>query len=352
MNRLHLFLAASALAVTSLTVPANAAAASAGITSHAFDYQIGTWRVHVARLLNPGAAAARWTHYDGTHTVMPLLSARANIGVLEITGPLGPIEGLQLRLFDPQTQRWNLSFASGSDGELQAPSTGRFAGDRGTFFSSERIAGRSALVRTQTLVQNASTYRDIISYSTDNGTSWQPLWIASYVKVATGTSSPAVAATKSQHDFDFQVGDWHAQLARLADRLHGSHAWRNYDGTLVVRRLWNGRANVGVLEVRSGKDCIESILLRTFDPQTGQWRDYGGNPASGSVGIPPTLGRFSDGRGELYDRETFGGRPIVVRGVFDEITGQSSRFVQSFSSDGGKSWEPNLIVHFRRVASR
>ena len=69
---------------------------------------------------------ARWTHYDGTHTVVPLLGGRANIGVLELAGPQGPVEGLQLRLFNPQTQRWGLSFASGSDGEVQAPSVGRW----------------------------------------------------------------------------------------------------------------------------------------------------------------------------------------------------------------------------------
>jgi hypothetical protein len=349
MIRLSQLLAMSALAVGIAATSTNAAASA---TSRALDYQFGTWRVHVASLTNPAAAHAHWTHYDGTHSVMPLLEGRANLGVLEVAGPAGSVEGMQLRLYDPQTQRWNLSFANGSDGELGTASVGRFAGERGTFFSSERIGGRNALIRTQTIVQNPSAYRDVTSYSTDGGVSWQAIWIASYVKISSAPSLRSDETPASRHAFDFQVGSWHVRLARLAERLRGSTAWRNYVGTLVVRRLWNGRANVGVLEVRSGKDCLESILLRTFDPQTGQWRDYGANPATGTLGIPPTIGRFSNGRGEFYDRETLDGRPIVVHGVFDEITARSNRFVQSFSADGGKSWEPNLIVHFTRDGSR
>jgi hypothetical protein len=350
IRRKH-FLAVSALALCSAIGSTNPAAA-AGATSRAFDYQLGTWRVHAMRLLNPGAPLARWTHYAGTHTVIPLLSGRANIGVLEISGPQGPLEGLQLRLFNPQTQRWGLSFASGSDGDVQAPSVGQFAGDRGTFLSSERIAGHNGLVRSQTIVTGASDYRDVISYSLNGGATWQPMWIATYVKTAYNAATLGAPNGKSEHGFDFQIGSWHATLSRLVKRLQGSHAWRDYEGTMVERRLWNGRANVGVLEVRSGKDCFESILLRTFNPQTREWHDYGVDTATGSVIMPPVAGRFNDNGNDLYERDTLNGRPIVVRYTFDQITKQSNRFVQAFSADGGATWETNAIVHFTRAASR
>lgn len=340
--------AASAVALSGAVGSASAAVP----TSHAFDYQLGTWRVHVARLTNPGAAPARWTHYDGTHTVIPLLSGRANIGVLEIAGPQGPIEGLQIRLFNPQTQRWGLSFASGSDGEVQAPSVGQFTGDRGTFLSSERIAGHSAQVRSETIAAGTSHYRDVISYSLNGGTTWQPMWIATYVKAAYDPTTLDVPVGKSEHGFDFQNGSWHATLSRLVKRLQGSHVWRDYAGTMVEHRLWNGRANVGVLEVRSGKDCFESILLRTFNPQTREWHDYGVDTATGSVILPPVVGRFTDRGGELYERDSLAGHPIVVRYTFDQIAKESNRFVQAFSADGGATWETNAIVHFTRAASR
>ncbi|HEY2476965.1 MAG TPA: hypothetical protein VGI19_19450 [Candidatus Cybelea sp.] len=60
--------------------------------------------------------------------------------------------------------------------------------------------------------------------------------------------------------------------------------------------------------------------------------------------------RFANGRGEFYDREAFNGKPIVLRFVFDEITPTSLPFVQSFSADGARSWEPNWIATFHRLS--
>src|SRR5579872_5935338 len=89
--------------------------------AHAFDYEFGTWNVRVSRLTRDAAGSTKWVTYDGTHTVTPLWYGRANIGVLEIRGSAGAIEGMQLRLFNPKTRRWKLSFADSTDGELQPP---------------------------------------------------------------------------------------------------------------------------------------------------------------------------------------------------------------------------------------
>jgi hypothetical protein len=332
------------LAAAMLAAPAPA--------SHAFDYQFGAWRVHVSRLLDPGGASQHWRQYDGTHIVTPLLEGRANIGVLEIAGPTGSIEGLQLRTYDPATRVWKLSFASGSNGEVQPPSIGRFENGQGVFFDSTRIGGRRARVRTVTTRLTENNYRDVISYSTDGG-KWHPLWIASYAKLPDAKRwDPAGRTSGSAHDFDFQIGIWRVELERLARRLAGSHDWRSYRGSLVVQRLWNGRANVGELDVRRGADRIETIVLRTYNPQTRQWSDYGVDTTDGSVLFPPVVGRFRNGRGELYDREAYAGRTILVRYVFDDITARSCRFVQSFSSDNGKTWERNVVALFTRTESR
>jgi hypothetical protein len=315
----------------------------------AFDYQFGAWRVHVSRLVDPGSASAHWTQYDGTHVVTPLLDGSANIGVLEIAGPTGSIEGLQLRTFDPSTNQWKLWFASGSNGAVQPPSTGHVESGQGLFFDSTRIGDRQARLRTVTTRLTETTYRDVTSYSTDGGT-WHPLWIASYAKMPNAKLLDAAGGSSSGAEaFDFQIGTWRVALERLARRLAGSHDWRTYYGSFRLQRLWNGRANVGELDVRHGNDRIETIVLRTYDPQTKQWSDYGVDMADGSVLFPPTVGRFSQGRGELYDRETYAGRTILVRYVFDDITARSCRFVQSFSANNGKTWETNVVALFTRT---
>lgn len=317
---------------------------------HAFDYQFGTWRVHVSRLLDPVSASPRWVEYDGTHAVTSLRDG-ANIGVLEVAGPEGNIEGLQLRTYDPSTGQWRLSFASGSDGKVQPPSVGRFENSQGVFLDNARIGGRPARVRTVTTRLTETTYRDVIAYST-NGRTWHPLWIASYAKVPDAVHFDATVGSRGGvRDFDFQIGAWHVEMERLVRRLAGSHDWRTYKGSFTLHRLWNGRANVGVLDVRHGADRIETIVLRTYDPQMRQWSDYSVALGNGSVLFPPASGRFSNGRGELYDRETYAGRPIIVRYVFDHITAQSCRFVQSFSADNGKRWEPNAVALFTRITT-
>jgi hypothetical protein len=342
-----------AIALTLGQVPGNAFGQRGVGLSRDFDYQFGAWRVRVARLLDPASSSPRWVHYDGTHVVTPLLGGRANIGVLEVSGPSGRLEGLQLRLYDSANAQWRLSFASGSDGIVQPPSSGRFENGRGTFFSSERIGAFDARVRTTATQLSATAYRDVIAYSRSRGDAWHTVWTATYTKITVGTPQRPThenAGAMLGTAFDFQIDRWSVHLERLATRLRGSHAWRTYEGTLVVHRLWSGRANVGELDVRDGATRFQSILLRTYDPRTAQWSDYAGDVADGSVALPPEKGRFANGCGELYDRERFEGRPIIVRYVFDEITARSSRFVQSFSADGGKTWEPNAIALFTRAS--
>src|ERR1700730_14791702 len=50
-----------------------------------------------------------------------------------------------------------------------------------------------------------------------------------------------------QHDFDFEIGTWKTHLKRLVHPLTGSTTWVEYEGTSVVRKVWNGRANLGEL---------------------------------------------------------------------------------------------------------
>lgn len=150
--------------------------------AHGFDYQFGTWNVHVSRLTHDASGSTKWVTYDGTHTVTPLWRGRANIGVLEIRGPAGCIEGMQLRLFDPATGRWKLSFASSADGELQSPSVGSFHDGVGDFRSTDRIDGRPVIERTLSTTSSPTSYRDVIARSYDDGKTWTPVWIATYAK--------------------------------------------------------------------------------------------------------------------------------------------------------------------------
>jgi hypothetical protein len=92
------------------------------------------------------------------------------------------------------------------------------------------------------------------------------------------------------------------------------------------------------------------MTLRLYDPQTHQWSLYWATSKSGAMG-PPTIGEFKNGRGEFFDTEPSGpdGRAILVRFVWSDITPNSAHFEQSFSDDGGKTWEVNWITDQTRV---
>jgi hypothetical protein len=151
-----------------------------------------------------------------------------------------------------------------------------------------------------------------------------------------------------QHDFDFEVGTWKTRLSRLQHPLSGSTTWVEYEGTTVVRKVWNGRANLVELEADGPAGHIEALSLRLYNPKSHQWSLNFANSAD-PVMSQPTIGEFKDERGEFFDQETLNGRAIFVRFVISDITPTSCRFEQAFSADGGKTWEVNWVATDTRV---
>jgi hypothetical protein len=156
-------------------------------------------------------------------------------------------------------------------------------------------------------------------------------------------SSAASRQRDGQHDFDFEFGTWKTHLKRLLRPLTGSTTWVEYEGTTVVRKVWDGRANLVELVVDGPAGHFEGLSLRLYDPQSRQWSLNFSSLGSGSMS-PPAVGQFRNGRGEFFNSETLNGRPILVKFVISDITSNSCRFEQSFSDDGGKTWEVNWIA--------
>jgi hypothetical protein len=161
-------------------------------------------------------------------------------------------------------------------------------------------------------------------------------------------SQQSAGERDGQNDFDFEIGTWKTHLKRLLNPLSGSTSWVEYEGTTVVRKVWNGRANLVELVADGPAGHFEGLSLRLYNPQSRQWSlNFAG--IKGGVMTTPTIGEFKNGRGEFYSQETLDGRAIFVRFVISDITPNSCRFEQAFSADGGKTWEVNWIAVDTRV---
>jgi hypothetical protein len=181
----------------------------------------------------------------------------------------------------------------------------------------------------------------------------QPAHVSAQTSATAAKPAAEVGASirDGQHDFDWMHGSWKVYLKRLVKPLTGSTTWVEYEGTQVTRKVWGGKANLDefIADSPSTKAHLEGLTLRLYNPESREWSIYWANAKNGALGLPPTVGRFTDGRGEFYDEEEWEGRHITVRYVWSDITPTSARFEQAFSVDGGKTWEPNWISTITRV---
>ena len=177
-----------------------------------------------------------------------------------------------------------------------------------------------------------------------------PVWAqASATTTKAGTPAAAVIHDGS-HDFDFEIGTWKTHVSRLVHPLTGSQTWAQYDGTTVVRKVWNGKANLAELEADGTQGHLELVSFRLYNPASHQWSLNVTSSRAGALGVA-TIGEFEPGRGEFYDQESFNDRAILVRFVISAITTSSCHFEQAFSTDGGKTWEINWIADDTRIAT-
>jgi hypothetical protein len=166
---------------------------------------------------------------------------------------------------------------------------------------------------------------------------------------AQNTTSQAVLADSSRlHDFDFLAGDW--RVHHRVKQPIGVDEWSEFDGTSGNRALIDGSVNVEEHRFERPAGVSFGVALRAYDPATAQWAIWwiDGRTPHGAMD-PPVMGRFENGVGTFYSDGTVDGKPIRVRFIWSGITPTSARWEQAYSADGGRTWETNWIMEFRRA---
>lgn len=170
---------AACLAMALLTLDASAQ----GDGQTDFDWEIGTWKTELRRLEKPLSGSQDWVEYSGTSVARTVLDGRANLVELRVEGPAGRIEGVSLRLYNPQARQWSLNYATVRNGALTRPVHGGFRNGRGEFYGQDDLDGKAVLVRFVISHVTANSARFEQAYSEDGGQSWETNWIATDTRI-------------------------------------------------------------------------------------------------------------------------------------------------------------------------
>jgi len=151
-----------------------------------------------------------------------------------------------------------------------------------------------------------------------------------------------------RNDFDFLIGTWKVYHRMLTQRLKGSTDWVEFEGETVDRKIMNGLGNMdeNIIHMKNGP--VHAISLRLFNPASKEWSIHWSTDRMGVLDVP-MIGGFKDVRGEFYSQETHDGMHVYSRFIWSKVTADSCQWEQALSDDGGKTWETNWIMEFKRV---
>jgi hypothetical protein len=154
--------------------------------------------------------------------------------------------------------------------------------------------------------------------------------------------------TDGRADFDFFLGVWESKQRRLKEWLNGCDTWVEFTGVSVAQKLLDGLGHMDEVTLEGPTGRMVGLSVRLFDPQTKLWSIYWADSKRGTLGMPPEVGRFKDGRGVFYAHEVLAGRAILSRYIWTRSSETALHWEQAFSEDGGATWETNWIADFTR----
>jgi hypothetical protein len=154
---------------------------------HDFDFEIGSWKIHLARLKDRLVGSSTWISFDGTSVTRKVWDGRGDLEEFETDSEsTRHIEGLTLRVYNPTTHQWSLYWANSKDpdlGQPVQPMVGSFKDGRGEFYDQEIYKGRAVYVRFiwSEITPNSAHFEQ--AYSVDGGKTWEVNWITDQVRV-------------------------------------------------------------------------------------------------------------------------------------------------------------------------
>jgi len=164
-------------------------------------------------------------------------------------------------------------------------------------------------------------------------------WLLTPAVFAGQATTPASPCTASQQrQFDFWVGEWDLTWPGQNGGISGH-------GTNSIRRILDGCV---VQETFSGGTSmpLRGTSISTFDTRAGKWKQTWVDNEGGYLDF---TGEFANGQMILQREATRpGGVKILQRMVWKNITANEFDWSWEASQDGGKTWQVNWPIHYKR----
>ncbi|GAA3730330.1 hypothetical protein GCM10022225_10110 [Plantactinospora mayteni] len=144
-----------------------------------FDFLAGHWTSRQRRLVKVLSGVDEWYEFDATLDCQVLLDGSGVFDVLR--APERDIEGITLRLFNPEERVWRIWWAAKtSGGQLDVPVVGRFTDGVGVFECDDTWEGRPIRVRYTWSGADTGQPRWEQAFSPDGGRTWEVNWVATF----------------------------------------------------------------------------------------------------------------------------------------------------------------------------
>jgi Protein of unknown function (DUF1579) len=151
-------------------------------------------------------------------------------------------------------------------------------------------------------------------------------------------STPNPCTLPQQKQLEFWVGEWDLTWP-------GQNAGETAHGTNTIRRIMDGCV---VQENFSGGDSmpLRGTSVSTFDSRSGHWKQTWVDNQGGYLDF---VGDFKDGQ-MILQREAVGpgGAHLQQRMVWKNISATELDWSWESSKDGGKTWQVNWPIHYKR----
>jgi hypothetical protein len=150
-----------------------------------FDFLVGSWKIHLKRLVQPEHGAKEWVDLDGTVVCRQIFDGRAQVEEFNVQSADKKmhIQGLATRFYNPTSHQWSIWWANAKDGAMSPPPVvGEFKNGRGEFYDQDVVNGRFVFTRFVWTATTTKSPHFEQSVSADGGKSWELNWVTDQTK--------------------------------------------------------------------------------------------------------------------------------------------------------------------------